>query len=157
MPGKWPSSEFPFLDQNNHKITSKETQLYNCIAWAAGETHRWWWPDPQMIGWWPPGVQRSETMQAFIEAYQTLGFALCFNLALEEGLEKIALFGITDGAGNVRPTHAALQLESGEWTSKLGPFEDISHLSGNDVRGPVYGDIKYFLSRPRPSVPHPAN
>ena len=26
---------------------------YNCIAWAAGDTRWWWWPDPN--SYWPPG------------------------------------------------------------------------------------------------------
>jgi hypothetical protein len=46
------------------------------------------------------------------------------------------------------PTHAALQLPSGEWTSKLGPFEDISHAHENDVNGPAYGAVRFYMSRP---------
>jgi hypothetical protein len=40
------------------------------------------------------------------------------------------------------PTHAALQLESGDWTSKLGDFEDISHSTIEAVSGPVYGRVR---------------
>ncbi|HEY6350039.1 MAG TPA: hypothetical protein VI636_11580, partial [Candidatus Angelobacter sp.] len=64
-------------------------------------------------------------------------------------LEKIAVFGHKAQDGTVTPTHAALQLESGEWTSKLGPFEDITHKKLEDVNGPTYGKPVCFMSRPR--------
>jgi len=37
--------------------------LYNCIAFAAGETHRWWWP---MGAYWPEPAPRDETVDSFI-------------------------------------------------------------------------------------------
>jgi hypothetical protein len=90
-------------------------------------------------------------MPAFIQAYGTKGYSLCYNNSLEEGLEKIALFG-KEINGIPTPTHAALQLASGVWTSKLGPFEDIEHPSVDAVNGPVYGSIVCYLSRPRPKI-----
>jgi hypothetical protein len=89
-------------------------------------------------------------MEAFVEAYGTLGFRLCFDgPSLEPGVEKLALFGTrTAEDESPVPTHAALQLESGEWTSKLGDFEDISHAPVDALNGPVYGKVIYYLSRP---------
>lgn len=101
------------------------------------------------IGHWPQGVPREVTIDAFMRAYSTLGYILCFNESLEEGLEKIALYGTANPDGSVIPTHAALQLESGKWTSKLGPFEDVRHDAVDDVRGPVYGRMICCMSRPR--------
>lgn len=156
MPGKWPAQQFPRLTQDNHSITSSATQRYNCIAWAANDATRKWWPDRRNIGWWPLS-ERNETIGAFVEAYGTLGFALCFDGTLQEGIEKIALFGIKE-SGAVTPTHAALQLESGHWTSKLGDFEDIAHSPVDAVAGPLYGSVICYLSRPRdPQRRHPAN
>jgi hypothetical protein len=150
MPGSWNASEFPDLTEDNHTITSPATRRYNCIAWAAGEATRKWWPDPRKIGWWPAGVHRAETMEAFVEAYGTLGFRLCFDGSLQPGIEKLALYGrISQPNEPPLPTHAALQLESGNWTSKLGDFEDISHDTVEAVCGPVYGRVIYFLERPR--------
>ena len=102
------------------------------------------------IGYWPPGAGRSVTTQAFLDAYGTLGFKLCFDGTLEPGIEKIAIFGKRP-AGQEVPTHAALQLESGEWTSKLGPFEDVRHSPVEAVAGPVYGTVICYLARPRPA------
>ena len=53
--------------------------------------------------------------------------------------------------GHEVPTHAALQLESGDWTSKLGPFEDVTHTTVEAVAGPVYGTVICYLARPRPA------
>jgi hypothetical protein len=89
-------------------------------------------------------------MEAFVEAYGTLGFRLCFDGSLQPGIEKLALFGtVNPGDEPPTPTHAALQLESGWWTSKLGPFEDISHEPVDAVNGPVYGKVIYYMARPR--------
>ena len=38
------------------EITSPRTVAYNCIAWAAGETQRKWWPDKMGVAYWPRGV-----------------------------------------------------------------------------------------------------
>src|ERR1035438_162844 len=127
MPGSWPSHELPYLTADNCEVTSAQSRRYNCIAWAAGNDLRNWWPDPRGIGYWPLGIPRQVTIDAFMRAYGTLGYTLCFDESLEEGLEKIAIYGTTALDGSVIPTHAALQLQSGKWTSKLGPFEDINH------------------------------
>ncbi len=103
------------------------------------------------IGYWPPNVVRAVTTEVFLRAYGTLGFTLCFDGSLETGIEKIAVYG-KGAAGAEVPTHAALQLENGQWTSKIGVFEDISHVASD---GTVYGiellDANRQLTRrPRP-------
>ncbi len=150
--GSWPEWELPGLTEDTCEVTSKRSTLYNCIAWAAGENIRNWWPDPMGVGFWPHGVSRKVTLDAFLRAYATKGYRLCYDGSLEAGLEKIALFGKNVG-DTIVPTHAALQFESGEWTSKLGPFEDVRHPAVDAVSGPVYGSVACYLSRPRPR-PH---
>jgi hypothetical protein len=128
------------------RMTSPESVDYNCIAWAAGEDDRFWWPDLLGIGYWPPGAVRRETLDAFVEAYGTLGYAVCADGILEEGFEKVALF---TRAG--KPTHAARQLRSGAWTSKLGRSFDIEHDTPEAVAGVpgcgIYGEVAVFLRR----------
>ncbi|MGB2676920.1 MAG: hypothetical protein WAN12_07555 [Candidatus Acidiferrum sp.] len=82
----------------------------------------------------------------FIRAFATLGFAPCADGSLEDGIEKIALFARQVGTSLI-PTHATLQLKSGEWTSKMGPKEDICHKTVDVVRGPFYGNVVCFMSR----------
>jgi len=86
-----------------------------------------------------------ETREAFVEAYGTIGFEECADGSLEAGFEKIALYGTADG-----PKHAARQLSDGSWTSKLGPFEDITHQtleSLHDHGLTPYGHVVAFLRR----------
>lgn len=151
MPGTWPPYELPNLTDDNCIVTSDPTGQYNCIAWAAGEDFRNWWPDEWGVGYWPPGVAREATVAAFVLAYGTRGFRLCFDGSLEVGLEKVALYG-AGPRGSEEPTHAALQLKDGRWTSKLGPFEDVIHTTTEAAAGPVYGKVICYLSRPRAST-----
>ena len=77
------------------------------------------------------------------------GFEPCENGDHEEGFEKIALY--VNKAGKV--THAARQLDSGKWTSKLGNLEDIEHASLRSLEDAGtnltdYGSVAGFLKRP---------
>jgi hypothetical protein len=154
MPGSWPQRELPNLTADNCEITSPATPSYNCIAWAAGNNTQWW--DPNGLYYWPPGVPREVTIDAVVQVYERLGFTICLSGELEPGLEKIAVFAKQSGTRRM-PTHAAKQLDSGNWTSKLGPFEDISHPNLDAVNGPVYGEVLYYMSRPKQLPPTQAS
>jgi len=104
-------------------IKSHATPNYNCIAWAAEEDDRWWWPDSFGDCYWPESVPRRRSLESFIEAYKSLNYDICFDMRLESGFKKIAIY--VDG--NNLPTHAARQLADGVWTSKLGQFCDVEH------------------------------
>jgi hypothetical protein len=138
-------SQFPDLARTGYRITSSPDPVYNCIAWAANRTDEWWWPDPGGYDYWPGGVPRQETLDAFIKAFETLGFVVCPDANLEAGWEKVALYAL-----NGIPTHAARQLPGGRWTSKLGPEDDVEHeLDG--LIGPLYGVVVQLLRRPQSS------
>ncbi len=135
---------FPGLAGGGYLVTSPRDSDYNCIAWVAGETRTWWWPGRDVAKeYWPPGVPRERTHDAFVAAFASLGYAVCQGEGLEAGYEKIALFADADG----RPTHAARQLPSGLWSSKLGKAEDIEHRL-HDLEGTVYGSVVLLLKRP---------
>jgi hypothetical protein len=121
-------------------LTSPQDDRYNCIAWAAGDVTRWWWPDDD--SYWPATVERVHSLDAFLAAFQTLGYQPCADASLQPGVEKIAVYG--DGSG---PLHAARQLEDGSWTSKLGPYEDIRHDKLEGVVCQTYGQPVLFLQR----------
>jgi hypothetical protein len=144
---------FPHLHAGNYRVTSPAGDAYNCIAWAAGDTANWWWPDDPSApdkGHWPQGVVRAETLAAFQDAFATLGYIVCPDAALEVGCEKVAVFADPSGA----VTHAARQLASGRWTSKLGLLEDIEH-DLSDLEGAVYGSVQLLMKRSVPSVAAP--
>jgi hypothetical protein len=71
-----------------------------------------------------------------------LGFEECADESSEPGFERVALYG----SGLVY-THAARQLPSGKWTSKLGKAEDIEHDAPDDLAGGVYGEVVQFMRR----------
>lgn len=135
---------FPDLRCSGYSITSPATAEYNCIAWAAGDTERWWWPDPLYLRYWPYDIPRTETVKAFIRVYETLGYTICEDAGYESGFEKIAIYVGSNG----KPTHAARQLSSGYWTSKLGKLEDIDHPTLESLVGPEYGFVAVILKRP---------
>ena len=134
---------FPGLSRSPYGVSSPTTPLYNCIAWAAQCDDRWWWPDAMGQYYWPADVNREETLQAFENAYGTLGFSSCENAKIESGFEKVAVYA-KDGV----PTHAARQLPDGRWTSKLGVLEDIEHDTPAGLEGEHYGRVSLLLKRP---------
>jgi hypothetical protein len=133
---------YPNLALTEYTVTSSKSQEYNCFAWVAGDQERWWQPTPEDEFYWVPGVPMEETLSAYIQAYQTLGYVTCDNAVLEIGYEKIALYVNNEGI----PTHAAKQLLTGKWSSKLGWLEDIEHeLEG--LTGEKYGKVGQVLKR----------
>jgi len=133
---------FPGLRGQPYQVNSLPDHRYNCIAFAAGDNLNWWWPDAAEEDTWPAGVARVETREAFRAAFATLGYAVCNDDQLEPGYEKVALFAL---AGV--PKHAARQLPSASWASKLGPMEDIEHAL-HDLTGTVYGAVSLVMKRP---------
>jgi hypothetical protein len=133
---------YPNLAKTDYDVTSPKSQEYNCFAWAAGDQERWWQPTPEDEFYWVEGVPMEETLSAYIQAYQTLGYEPCDKETSEIGYAKIALYVNEDGV----PIHAARQLASGKWTSKLGALEDIEHeLEG--LTGDRYGKIGQILKK----------
>jgi hypothetical protein len=134
---------YPNLAITEYSLTSSKSQEYNCFAWVAGDRERWWQPTPEDEFYWVEGVPMEETLSAYVQAYQTLGYEPCDSSVLEEGYEKIALYVNDQGV----PVHAARQLLTGKWTSKLGSLEDIEHeLEG--LTGKSYGTVGKVLKRP---------
>jgi hypothetical protein len=133
---------FPGLVGKEYRVTSPKDATYNCIAWAAGVTDDWWWPDKAGQGHWPTGVPREATIDAFRRMFALLGFEQCSTEDSDPDFEKIALFTTEAGV----PKHAARQLATGRWTSKLGIFEDIEH-DLRDIEGAVYGSVALIMSR----------
>jgi hypothetical protein len=132
---------FPHLAAEGFAETSPATEDYNCIAWAAGVTDGWWWPDAGYTSEWPEGAPRVESLDAFFAAFALLDFERCTDGELEPGCEKIALYAV-----GPKPTHAARQLPDGSWTSKLGEYIDITHtLRG--LESPKYGQVSGYMKR----------
>lgn len=137
------AARFPNAKNEGYDEISPQSKFYNCIAYAAGDTTRNWWPNNGPTGYWPKNVPQRETVYAFLELYRSLGYENCNDGQLENGFDKIAVYTL-----NNKVTHAALQLQNGNWTSKVGQNIDIEHNTLKALEGPFYGQVVRFLKRP---------
>ena len=158
---------FPLLAAAGYEKTSEATGrppkcgAYNCIAWAAGDPHRWWWPDS--YSYWPRGIQRETTVLCFVKTFRSLGYRECRDSRKEFAFDKVALYAIHTSKLEVKPpaslsslsdwepTHMARQLRDGTWTSKAGAAEDLTHFTLDAVEsyipGLAYGCPVLFMKR----------
>jgi len=130
------------MTSQNFKQTSPETCDYNCIAWAYGRSDKWFEPDKDCNLFWPIS-QRDYTIPVYVKLFESIGYVCCDDASFEGGFIKIALYtksGI--------PTHAARQLPTGKWTSKLGSNIDIEHNTPEVLNGPAYGEASIFMKKP---------
>jgi hypothetical protein len=73
---------YPKLADAGYQITSEETPIYNCIAWAVGDPTRWWecgedGPIDEPGVYWPEGARYGFGLEALISAYELIGYELC--------------------------------------------------------------------------------
>lgn len=143
---------FPNLLPNGFKredVTSPWVIHYNCVAYAAKDETRWWWPSPLFPGamytHWPPALPRetTPTVENFFRAFEILGYKECSDGKPEFGFEKVAIYVDSNDV----PTHMARELGDGIWQSKLGNLQDIQHHNLDGLEG-SYGTAQYFMRKP---------
>ena len=131
---------FPKLAAEGFKVVAPRSNQYNCIAFAAGDTGRWWYfyqPD-----YWPVHAPRSNSITSLVEVFAGLGFERCRDSGIEPGFGKIALYEQL-GAW----THAAVQTSHGTWRSKIGRGPVIEHRSPESLAGGPYGHPTTYMRR----------
>lgn len=128
--------------------TSPFNPKYNCIAWAYGCSNKFYWPTPHPLHYWPENIPREEETNSFIKLYESIGYVVCKDGKCEPHFEKVAIFIDIYNT----PTHAARQLSSGQWTSKLGRDMDVSHTIWS-IEGGVYGVVDVYMKRPWKNSP----
>lgn len=146
MFGKRPAAE-DFLNTKikdlegwDYTVTSEPTPEYNCIAHAADESHQCWWPSAYYDTYWPESAPCEETREAFVSAYASIGYEICADETYDRDYDKIALY-LLEG----KPNHAAKQIDSRYWSSKLGGSYDIRHpLRALEAE---YGNPVIFMRR----------
>lgn len=136
---------FPNLAGAGYSPKSEKSTVYNCIAYAAGDETRKWEGFHELGYYWPDGATEGHSLQALVSAFMQLGYAICESDTLESDHEKVALYVDADGLW----THAAKQLANGQWTSKLGNWEDIVHRTPDALSGPdpAYGQVACIMRR----------
>ena len=85
------------------------------------------------------------SIASLVSGFETLGYEPCADAHQKPGFEKLALYADEYGS----PTHVARQLSYGNWTSKLGAFEDIEHKTLRALEGVLYGKVVQHLRRRR--------
>jgi hypothetical protein len=137
------SPDFPRLKSDNHHETSPASISYNCVAWAAEDTQHWWQPG---LYWRPSSWPLNDFgLGALEQAFRELGYVDCgMDEKLETGFIKVALYA----SSSFIYTHAARQLPSGKWTSKLGKYIDVEHDTPAVVAGGLYGEVMQIMKRP---------
>lgn len=135
---------FPGLADGRYYITSPHDPTYNCVAWAVGDTNRFW-DDVGMKGYyWPPGAGTADTLDGWKKLFSIHGYQESRSSDFDRKFEKIAIFIGFDGC----PSHVARQTETGAWTSKLGKSFDIEHWTLEALEGEEYGKIGVIMQRP---------
>jgi hypothetical protein len=143
---QWAIGEFPALASDpGFKKTSDPSPAYNCIAFAAGDEQNWWWPFPvRAFGrkmHWPVWAPREVSVEAFVRAFEGLGYRRCRDGGLKRNVEKIAIYASANNA----PTHAAIQMSDGLWKSKLGSGADVAHADVASLA--EYGTVTVYMRR----------
>ena len=83
----WIDEHLPHLAAEGYELTSDPTDEYNCIAYAAGETDRWWSHDCYDY-YWPEHASRTPSIASRIEVFAGLGYELCGDAGDEPGFRK---------------------------------------------------------------------
>lgn len=146
---------WPFLiEGTNFEFTSLRTDRpefydgndYNCFSWAINKPDYW----RSLGGYGFPelkGVDDSifdDSVQSYVTIFGQYGFSVCQETKPEKGFVKIVLYGNDAG----KWTHVARQLDNGEWTSKMGDYEDIKHIDVDCVGGGSYGKPLIYMKKP---------
>jgi len=131
------------LREDNFSALGPNNPLYNCIAWSIGSRHDWVWP--------------GDTISDFDGLYAQHGYHPLDSvddhaLSHEPGVEKIAIYGyISNRPSRAKQgpvvTHAARQIDDGQWTSKLGSNSLIAHPDPRTIEGSTYGKLLKVYAR----------
>ena len=131
---------FPNLADEEFEIVDQPSERYNCIAYAAADTSKWWWPDG--INYWPPWATETDRIESLKEAFAGLGYEQCDQINPEASYNSIALY---EAHGAMQ--HAAVQMPNGRWRSKVGKGPVIEHRSPESLSGGIYGNPTVFMRR----------
>ena len=135
---------FPSLASTRFRIVSLYNGRYNCYSWAIGNTSQRLSPQKRPGNLWHRLVNPFTDLDSFVRVFELLGgFELCKNAKFVVGYEKIAFYLGPDN----RPRHAARQLDSKTWSSKIGGGCLIHHKGLSCLNGSEYGKAEVFMKR----------
>jgi hypothetical protein len=133
----WIDRQYPAA-VGRYTIKSQPDGEYNCIAFAADDQTMWWSHENGYK--WP--AARTSDIGSLVAVFAGLGYQQCDTSDAEPGYERVVLY-----EKNGEWTHAARQVPSGAWVSKLGPDEDIEHDDPYCLCGNAYGNVHCIMRR----------
>ena len=136
------AAQFPVLAADGFEIVGEPSGEYNCIAYAAGDTHGWW---THIIGeghYWPEHASLTPAIASLVEVFAGMGYEPCTDAGVEDGYTKVALY---QNSGEW--THAARQMPNGHWRSKLGDGAQVEHYTLQSLVGTMYGVVHCIMRR----------
>ena len=136
----WLNVSFPNLRKEEFTVVDPPSDLYNCIAYAAGDTSQWWDHTPR--GYWPLYATRSKRIESLQEVFVGLGFEECDDGTFQSGYQKIVLY---EDQGTWE--HATIQMPNGAWRSKMGRGPVIEHRSPESLSDGPYGNPTVCMRR----------
>ncbi|MBI2205808.1 MAG: hypothetical protein HYU41_18340 [Candidatus Rokubacteria bacterium] len=96
--------------------------------------------------YWPDGIRADDSVQAWRELFALcFGYEECADGSVEANMDKIAIYADREGDA----AHVARQLPSGQWTSKLGKLEDITHDTLEALICDDYATVVILMRRQR--------
>lgn len=137
----WLNVSFPNLRNEGFTVVEPSSDLYNCIAYSAGDTNQWWEYTPRH--YWPSYATRSASIESLQEVFAGLAFVECNDGSFEPGYQKVALY---EDGGEYQ--HASVQMPNGAWRSKMGEGPVIEHRNPESLSGGMYGEATVFMRRP---------
>lgn len=131
------------LNQNFH-FTSLKRKGFNCVGYALDLVNKdidmFWFRDMYGLD----GAKLDHSVNGYAKCFRDyFGYEICDDGQVENGFNKIALYSDTDNDF----THIAKQLENGNWTSKMGTYEDIEHYNLEALSGTLYGKPMLFMRK----------
>ena len=145
----WLNVSFPNLRNEGFTVVDPLPSLYNCIAYAAGDTSQWW--EYTRRHYWPSYATRSPRIESLQEVFAGLGYGECDDGSFEPGYQKAALY---EDDGEYQ--HASIQMPNGAWRSKMGRGPVIEHLSPESLSDGIYGSPTVFMRRATDALDCPA-
>jgi hypothetical protein len=134
---------FPGLTEGSYQVTSPQDANYNCVAWAVGDTSRFWYEINAKGYYWPPGTGSADTIDGWKRVFEIHGYKEAGTSQFDPAFEKVAIYVDPDGL----PSHVARQTDSRSWASKLGKGCDIEHASLDALEGHEYGKVAVIMQR----------
>lgn len=157
----WKEDNFARLNVKTAEVTgSNDGQVltaYNCVGSAMDDKSRWWFPfkagdTSQNCGefFWPSEAKRGTgTAESEVKAFDDLFVrvskgSVTKNEKPEAGFVKMAMFTLRG-----RPVHIARQVSTGQWLSKIGFAQQITHdLHDLDKNQSSYGNVSKIYKVP---------